>query len=91
MQYRIKQLKFRIASTRVRFTFMRKVRLYTKIILFCIKTLLRIGIPISDKQYDTMAYVLSVYDQTIADLNASVDIFRKRVNIYKEEVLGSED
>ena len=44
----------------------------------------RIVIPASDGEKVMMEALLSVYDETIAELNKNVDAYRKKLNTIKE-------
>jgi hypothetical protein len=46
--------------------------------------MVKIGIPVSDGEKMLMEALLSVYDETIMELNKNVDVHKKRIDHIKE-------
>lgn len=78
-------LMFKLSVLKVKYTHWRLIKHYLKILKFCIRHLDRICIPTTKSQNELMKKLLTVYDETIADLDKSVDIYRKRVIHYQGE------
>ena len=76
---RIDRLKFKISVFKVKRSHMKLVKHDLKILWFCIHHLNKICIPTNEAKNETMKRLLSVYDETIAELNKNVEIYRKRV------------
>ena len=81
---KIHEIMFRFSYFKVRYSFMRKISFDLKIINYCIRKLTKIGIPMNDKEYKVMKYLITAYDETIAVLDKCVEIYRKRTNEYDE-------
>lgn len=76
---KINRLKFKFSVFKVKRSHMKLVKHDLKILLFCIHHLNKICIPTSEAKNEAMKKLLSVYDETIAELNKNVEIYRNRV------------
>ena len=76
---KINAIKFKFSIFKVKCSFMRVVRHNLKTLKFCIYHLNRICIPTNEEKNEVMKKLLSVYDETIAELNKNVEIYRNRV------------
>lgn len=79
------RIKFKISSFKLRFTYMKRIRLYLKALRLCVKYLNKITIPTNDTEYKMMSSLLEYYDNTIVELNDYVEVYRKRVDEYYPE------
>ena len=79
MRTTINALKFKLSVLRVKRAHWKAIKHRLKIVKFCIRHLDRICIPTSNAKNEAMKLLLSTYDETIKNLNKSVDIYRKRV------------
>lgn len=81
---KIKFLKFKFACFKVKCSVMKAMKLKLKILKFCIHHANKINIPVTKGEIMTMEALLSVYDETIADLNKHMDEHRERLDHIKE-------
>ena len=81
---KIKFLKFKLNCFKVRRLFIKTVKHHLKTLKFCIHHANKINIPITKGDIMAMEALLSVYDETIAELNINMDIYRKRLDHIKE-------
>lgn len=81
---KINFLKFKFACFKAKCIHMKAVTLKLKILKFCIRHANKINIPVTEGEIMLMEALLSVYDETIADLNKDMDTYRERLNHIKE-------
>lgn len=81
---KIKFLKFKFACFKVKRSVMKAMNLKLKILKFCIYHATKIHIPVTKGEIMSMEALLSVYDETIVDLNKHMDTYRERLNHIKE-------
>ena len=76
---KIKKLQFKFSLFKVKLLHMKKMKYNLKVLSFCIHHLDKLCVPTNEKENEVMKKLLSTYDETIIELNESVDIYRKRV------------
>lgn len=81
---KLNAIKFKFGVFKVKYSHMRLMKHYLKTLKFCIYHMVKIGIPVSDGEKMLMEALLSVYDETIMELNKNVDVHRKRIDHIKE-------
>ena len=81
---KIKALKFKFSCFKIRHRCMKLMKHYLKTLKFCIYHANKINIPVSKGEIMAMEALLSVYDETIAELNKNMDRYRERLNHIKE-------
>lgn len=81
---KIKALKFKFSCFKSRHRCMKLMKHYLKTLKICIYHANKINIPVSKGELMVMEVLLSVYDETIAELNKNMDRYRERLNHIKE-------
>ena len=81
---KIKFIKFKLACFKVKRSVMKGINHRLKILKFCIHYANKINIPVTKGDIMAMEALLSVYDETIADLNKNMDVHRETLNHIKE-------
>lgn len=76
---KIKALRFRLSVFKVKHSHMKLLKYDLKILKFCMRYMNKICIPVTEAENETMKKLFSVYDETIAELNKNVDIYRRRI------------
>ena len=81
---KINKFNFKLSSFKLKYTHINLIKHRLKIVLFCIYHMMKISIPVSEGEKVMMEALLSVYDETIAELNNDVDVYRKKMERIKE-------
>jgi hypothetical protein len=81
---KIKFLKFKFACFKVKCSVTKAMKNRLKILKFCIHHANKINIPVTKGEIMAMEALLSVYDETVTELNKHMDIYRERLNHIKE-------
>lgn len=81
----IDRLRFKISVFKVKYSHMKLMKHYLKTLEFCIHHMSRIIIPKSNGDMMLMEALLSVYEETIVELNNNVDAYRKKLDRIKSD------
>ena len=81
---KIKALMFRFGCFKIRCSHMKLMKHHLKTLKFCIYHANKIHLPASKGEIVVMKALLSVYDETIAELNKDMDRYKERLNHIKD-------
>lgn len=81
---KIKFLKFKFACFKAKCSVMKAMKLKLKILKFCIHHANKINIPVTKGEVMAMESLLSVYDETVTELNKNMDRYREMLSHIKE-------
>lgn len=81
---KIKFLKFKFACFKCKCSVMKAMKLKLKILKFCIHHANKIDIPVTKGEVMVMEALLSVYDETVTELNKHINMYRERLDHIKE-------
>lgn len=74
-----KSIKIKFNISKIKRSHMKHMKLRLKILKFCIRYMNKICLPTNDIENEALQKLIYVYDETIKELNESVDIYRKRI------------
>ena len=73
---KVNRLKFKISIIRLKNAYKRMIKCDLRILKFCLYNMNKCGIPTNKYETESLKKMIDFYDETIKDLDASVDRFR---------------
>lgn len=80
---KIKWLQFRFGILRTKHSHWKLVKHYLKTLKFCLHYIHKIGAPTNDTEEETIKRLISLYDETIADISKDVEWVRRYLDHIK--------